>query len=314
VIEGYDVAIEMTADTLMAGGTPGFPATVNVGQSDVLAMTGTLRHPGGMGVARVDLAGFSVRFQDAQRSPVVPGSVVGRVRVIVDAVEVADITGVPGTGDNVPIALAGIDLEAGESLDIELRVDFAAGAPQSFIELVIDPGAITAVDGNLGVPVTVAADAGASLPITSGLTQLLPPATELQAALTDDMPAVLTGGATDLRVCAVELANTAAAGSGNIRVDHFVLSASTGSGEPAAIGRAVARVHLYAGGAPLASSAPLGADSTTAWMDINPPLELEPGQPIELEVRLDLQSDPGVNSLRVGIDEAGVGVVQLPPE
>lgn len=310
VLEGNDVAVEITADTLMAGGVPGFPPTINVGQSDVTAITATLRHPGAAGVARVLVDGVTLRFQNAQREPVVPGSVVGRVRLLVNTAEVADVTSVPNSGNSVPIVFPGVELDPGETADVTVVVDFAASAPQSFVEIVIDAANISVVDGNLGSAVTVAAETGASMPLTSGLTQLLPPATELEVSLVDDMPAVLTAGSLDLRVCRLTLANTAAAGSGRIDVDHLILRAANADLAPIAIGRALASVQLYSAGVPLAASATLNEDSVTAWIAIAPALQLEPGQPLELDVRVDVSASPDVASLRVGIDEDGVGVVQ----
>jgi hypothetical protein len=309
-VAGGNVVIEAPADTLLAYGTAGFPAAVTVGETNVLALTAFLRHGGIPGVGRIRVDEFTVTCQNEMRQPLVPATYISGLRVIRRGVEIANVSTIPASGDLVDVPLPGLLLEPGEIDTLEVRIDVSATAPESFIELLVRDTDVRAADANLSSGVVIAPDAGATPPITSGLTQLLPPATELVVGLDSDMPAALAPGTSELLAATLSITNTASAGSGAIRIEHLVLRAADNDLASRPIGQFVTKVMVYRGGGLIGESGTLTVDSTTAFIPFPAPISSEAQSTETLELRLDLNTGVRAGSYRVGLTDADLGIVQ----
>jgi len=188
-------------------------------------------------------------------------------------------------------------------------LDFLASAPSTTFELTVHGSGLPALDANTGEAAIVATEEGLEFPLPSGLTHIAAPSRTLEAGLVDRMPASLAADGSETKVAEVTLRNTAAAGSGPITVDRFVLEAADAARAAVAIGAGATRVRFYLGGALWAESGVLTSDSLSAFL-AGAPLSLDPGVPTTLEVRLVPRSGSTLASFRVGFAAADVGVVQ----
>ncbi len=193
---------------------------------------------------------------------------------------------------------------------VQLIVDFSPSAPASFLELAIGGSGVLAADANTGRPVRVDPEPGTELPVVSGLTRISSPARDLFVRLQNRMPAALAVDGRPVDVGLLTLRNGAGAGSGAIRVDRLRLRASDPEFRAIALGRAARSVAAYVNGALWATSDSLSADSTEATLAAAAPLDVEAGEVIPIELRLVPQPEPSAASFRLGLDAAGVGVVQ----
>lgn len=310
-IEGDSIVVESAADSLRARSTARFPQKLTIGSLDVPAMTAVLRHPDGAGAARIRTDTLRVQCRDQSRQPLDPADYLDRIRVRWNGAPLA-AQPVAASGGEIAVRLPGPTLEPGDSAVVEVWVDLSATAPEGSLELASFGADLRAVDANLGTPVTVTPEAGAELPLLSGLADLVPPSRDLEAGLTSAMPAALAADGDTIVAGVLRLANVASASSDSISVTHLVLVASDRTHAPLAIGRAASRLLAYAGGALWSQSAPLSPDSAQATLESGAPLAIAAGVtvPIELRAVLHAAGTPSPKSFRVGCDGSGIGVVQ----
>jgi hypothetical protein len=309
-VAGDTFIVEAPAESLMAASNAAFPQSLTVGEIDVIALAAVLRHPSPVGVASIRITDLTFQCQNETRNPLVPGAYIDRLRVMSGPITLADITNIPGSGNTIVAPFADVMLAPGDSLHLEVRVDISASAPQAFLELLVDGPDVHAEDANLSTSVIVSAETGSPIPMTSGLTQLLPPATELVVDLGSLMPAVLGAGSSDLPVAGVTLTNTAAPNSGPINLDHLVVRSTDQSLTPQAIGLVAERVKIYQGATLLGESGSLTGDSATAYVPFPALLSVQPQQPVELQIRVDLHASVNAQNFRVGIAAEDVGIIQ----
>jgi hypothetical protein len=160
----------------------------------------------------------------------------------------------------------------------------------------------------------VAFEAGAELPLLSGLADLVPPSRELEAGLQSTMPASLVADGDTIHAGVLRLENTAGESSDSISVAYLVLTASDRGLAALPIGRAAERILAYAGGVLWGESAALTPDSTQATLVPGAALAIPAGAAIAVEIHAVLRAAaagaPPPESFRVGCDGSGAGVVQ----
>jgi hypothetical protein len=307
-IVGAPIIVERSVASVRVRGVPLFPATLRVGDTDVAALEISLRHPDGAGSARVRVDSVAVTCSDELRRPLAPGTYLARLRVLVDGVERVVQNAFPSSGP-VSLPLGGIFLAPGDTTKVRVLVDIAATAPAGYLEITAPTAGLAAFDANSGARLTPLPEPAAVLPPVSGLARLEPPPRELVAGLESRMPAALAGDGTEVVAGILHLTNTAAAGSGNVRLDHLVLQAADRDQRPIAIGGVATHVAAYVGGVLWAESAALNSDSTTAWLPADSLLLVPPGGTVQVELRVTAAGAVD-RTLRLGVDEAGIGVVQ----
>jgi uncharacterized repeat protein (TIGR01451 family) len=306
-VQGPAIEIEAPAESLRVRGTPEFPPSFTVGEIGRRALVADVRHPGIAGVGRVHVRRITVNARDEARRTLSLDAYIDRLRLLRNGQEVAVVTQLPAQGD-LDVPITGLLLEAGEEASLVVEVDVEATAPTSFLEVLVP--AIDAIDANLGSAVVVTPESGAELPLTSGLTRLGSPATELVVGMESRMPATLVGDGREAPMARLELVNTAASGSGNIGVDHLVLRAADRDFGSILLGAAASRVRVYLDGDVWADSGAIVADSATVELRPAQILSIAPGGGVSLDVVAVLRH-PGVASgFRLGVDAADFGVVQ----
>jgi hypothetical protein len=309
-VAGPPVTVEDRADTVFVAGVPHLPPTVGVAARGVHAISVVLRHPGLPGTGRLKVEDITARCIDETGAPLVPATFIDRMDVLWNGTSAASVPDPPASGNAIHVPLPGLVLEPGDTARVTLVLDFEASAPPSTFALAINnAGALEVVDANLDLPATAVVEGGGEFPLLSGITRLVPPSRTLLVDLADAMPAVVAPDGLDQTAGTLTLTNSAAAGSGPIRVGSLVVRARD-AGQALAIGAAAGRVSLAVGGSPIGSSAALTADSTTAMIVLPSELSLEPGVPMPLELRFATRLNPAASTFALAIEAADIGVVQ----
>jgi hypothetical protein len=308
-VTGPVITVEARADTVFAAGIPHLPPTVGVAARGVHAISVVLRHPGQPGTGRLRVDAITARCIDETGAALTAATFVDRMEVLWNGATVATVPDPPASGNAIRAPLPGTLLAPGDTARVTLVLDFEASAPPSTFALAINANGLEVVDANLLQPARVVVENGGDFPLLSGITRLVPPSRTLLTDLEDAMPAVVAPDGLEQTAGTLVLTNSAAAGSGPVRVGSLVVRARDAS-QAIAIGAAVARVSLASGGTPIASSAALTADSTTATLTFPTELSLEPGQPARLELRFATRTNPAAPSFALALESADVGVVQ----
>ena len=308
VIQGPAITVEARAESVLARGAPLLPATVAAGSSGVNALTAVLSHPGGPGTARLRIDSLAVRCVDESRNPLVPATFVDVMRVLWNGAPVAALTSPPAQGNTMGIALPGLLIAPGDSAIVTLVLDFQASAPTSSFELMMNASGIVASDANTGAAALPVAQPGTEFPLVSGLTRLASPARNLAVGLADRMPPELAPDGRPLTVAQLTLLNLAPANSGTIAVDHLTLRAADRSLRAVPMAAGALQLALDQGVTPWAQAAAGSADSLVLIGAA--PLQLVPGVPLTLDLRLTTSLAPAVSSFRLGLGAGDVGVIQ----
>src|SRR5207245_609897 len=87
-MQGPPIRIEAVAESLRALGTPRFAQRTRIGDAGLTAMAATLRHPGATGTGRIRADTLVVLCRDDQHRDVVPSSVLSRLAIRWEGVEV----------------------------------------------------------------------------------------------------------------------------------------------------------------------------------------------------------------------------------
>jgi hypothetical protein len=305
-IAGPVVAIEQPTPALALGGSGQLPATISQGSRGLAAMTLVVAHPGAAGTAAARLDSLRLTCLDASRQPRSPEPVL-------------DGYAIHWNGEPVPapvvyedadlvVPLGGRLLHAGDQVELALELDIEADAPALTFEFVAADTAISAVDANLGTPVTVTAAAGTSLPISSGLARLVPAAEEVLASWTDRLPPLLPPDATPVEAARLVLRNPGPAGSAPAEFEGLTLHATDADGVAILAGAAVTDLEVRLDGEPLAAtSAAAGDSSLTLSLPAGP--FLEPGESVELQILITARDGAVRSGLRLGLGDGDIRCV-----
>lgn len=310
VLEGPPILIESPATSVMIKGAPAMPSFVTVGERHVPAITGEMRHPGGMGTARISPQAIVVECRDAERSFLAPARVLSSLELLSGDRAIATITDLSGSSGSVEIPIDGISLDPGDRWPFQIRVSINPSAPALLMELLITGSNIRVVDANSGSILETLPDEGADLPLFSGLTRLTPPARELLVGMNSLMPAALAADGRDCPVAALTLANPAAEGLGAISIGHLRIRAADTSGAPVHAGAAITHFFAFRDESPITQSAMLTPDSTTCDLVFAPPLKLEPGEGAAIEIRMRTRAGGTASRIRLGFEKGDIGIMQ----
>ncbi|HUK61858.1 MAG TPA: hypothetical protein VLV15_00955, partial [Dongiaceae bacterium] len=308
-LRGGPVTVEGPVDTMRVAGNPAMPAAVRIGDAGITAFTARFRHPGPPGSARIQVGRMDLQALDDLRRSLPPAAYLGRVRVMWNGTKVGDF--VPaGNGGVVSVPLTDALIDPADTVHVEVRFDVSATAPAGYLELVVPLGGLAAADANTGAPVTVAAEPGTALPLASGLGRLTSPARDLEAGLASRLPAALAADGRPVVAGTLTLRNSDSLAAGAIAVDHLVARAADRDFAVRPLGAIASQVQAWRNGVPWAASGTLTPDSVSATLVASQPLSLDPGIAASLEIRLVTRIAAPPTSVRIGFDQADIGVVQ----
>ncbi|HEV8479420.1 MAG TPA: hypothetical protein VGR66_01395 [Candidatus Eisenbacteria bacterium] len=307
-IRGGLIKVEAPAETLMLASTPSMPASVMIGQTDVMVMSARLRHPGGAEKARLRLDTWSFDCLDHLGRPLVPAAFLSRLRVRWNGSIAADLTDFPSTGNRVSVPLGGRMLEPGDTVRVDVSIDVDATAPAGFLQLVAP--SLEARDANSSVLASVLGEPGTVLPPVSGLAHLVAPARELAVGLVSAMPAALAPDGRAVKVATLTLRSADSESSGPIQLDHLLWRGRDRAMVATAVGTVASRIEAWHQGVLWAQSGVLTPDSVSAWLAAPASLSIDPGDTVALEIRLITRLGAAAASLALGVDGSGIGVIQ----
>jgi hypothetical protein len=309
-LEGSRVMIQAPADTVSIAGASLFPPTLPVGATRAGVLRAVLTHAGAppMGSIRCDSLAF--QCADASGAPLVPGAYLDRLRVLVGGTEAGLQTDVPASGGEIRVVLQGVVLTPGESTTLEVEADFEASSPTGFFEMKLGGSGIFAYDANLAARVTVAPSALAELPVSSGLTQLTAPPRELAVGFASAMPAVLVADGLGVPALSLTLHNTSAAPASAIRVASLRLSGADRSHARVPLGALLSRVEALRAEDLAGEANDLALDALVAEIEFLEPLEIAPGETLEISIRATPRVGLESGSLRLGLTADDIGIVQ----
>jgi hypothetical protein len=211
---------------------------------------------------------------------------------------------------SVAFAWTDVLLEPADSATVTVIVDVSPAAPAGSVELTLAAGDIRAVDANTDRAVRVGAAIGHTLPAASGLTRLQSPARSLGVGLESRIAATFAADGQSLPAALLTFTNQDAAGAGDIRIDHLTIRASDRLFSPLAVGAAASRLEAWVDGTRWGETATLTPDSTTVTIVAASPLAIPPQDTARVELRMVTRADAGPAGIRLGLEQAGVGVVQ----
>ena len=308
-VTGGIMTVQEMATDIMAGGEPAFPTDLVVGAAGIQAMGLTLRHPGGSSMGAIQVDSLIVQCRNENRELMSPTGLLDQLTVLWAAQEVGSLANPSGDGV-MAVPLIEIILQPGQTVDLVLQVDIEFSAPAASLELVVTATGVVASDINLGLLVTVQPEEGEEFPLTSGLTRLRVPADELLVAFQDKMPAVLAGDGQLVSVASVIMFNPSADEAAGINVEAITLVASDLNFASRPLGAAVEEIQVFCGQELWAPAVALAPTDTTVTIQPGSPDYLIQGQTLVLEVRITVRQDIQETSLRLGLDQSGVSVIQ----
>jgi uncharacterized repeat protein (TIGR01451 family) len=309
-ILGPPVALVKPADSVAVSAVRRLPPTLPVGTLNASAVGIVVRHPGGGSVGPVVVQSLTLECRDGSDSPLVPAAYLDQVRVLSGGAPVGLLTGMPTTGGSFTVDLSGPTIAPGEADTLEVRLDLEVTAPATLFRLAMPAAGLAVTDASLGLPVAVFADSLATLPLSSGVTQIVSPARQLVCGFEDRMPPVLAGGGAAVPFAALSFANPAAPTAGPILLDSLVVRAADGAGNALDLGAAAVRLEAWEGDTLRAASADLAAADPRGALRFSPSLVLPPGAFRLLEVRAVYRAGTAIASLRLGLEAQDVGPVQ----
>jgi hypothetical protein len=136
------------------------------------------------------------------------------------------------------------------------------------------------------------------------------PPRELQVSLESRLPTVLAADGNELPLGEITLLNTAVPGSESITVERLALMSADREYRQQPVGAAMTRLLTYLEGDLWADSGPLAPDHPVVEFVPGEPLLLNPGIPLDLELRAILRENPAVETFRIGLADSGVSVLQ----
>jgi hypothetical protein len=307
-LQGDACTVEADAETLVVAHTARMPANLVVGETGVVPLTLTLRHPGASGTARIRVDTLTVTLRDGQRRPLAASTYLDRVRVLRQGIEVAAVPTLPA-GSGVDVPLGGFLIEPGDTATLDLAIDVDASAPVGTLELLVAAAGIHARDANRGSPVLCVPEPGHDLPALSGVGRVVSPSRELVVGLASRMPAVLADDGRPIVAALLTLANRDPDGVGDIVLDHLRLRATDAELRARPLGAVAERVEVWWKGALWASTALLSPDSTTALALAGQTMAVPKDSVRTIEIRW-VPRRGATGRVRLGLDRDDVGVVQ----
>ncbi len=288
--------------------TANLAPAATLGDANVRVMELAITHPGGSTESAVRLNALTLELWDGTGVLLAPGAYLEGIRLFDETgqlnVEHRDLS-----GSVVPAAIQLPDplLAPETTVRWSVALDFEATAPLGTVQLALRDGGLSCTDAVTGEAVTARTGSGSSFPLTSGLTQLSAPPTQLGVHFKDVAPPVLVVDGTSVRVAELELVNAAPRESGAVLLDRLSIDVADLGQNPLAPAELVSEASVFVNGEHWATTDSLSSDASSVIFVGATPIVVPPGEPVSVDYRLRWRENdyPGVR-FRVESDDLGV--------
>ncbi len=304
--EGHALNILAPASSLAISGTGLFPDHVSQGTRDLSAMNMTINNPGEEGSSTAVCDTIILGFYNAARQPLAVESYLDRVRILSGPLEYGGVISPVAAEGLVAIPINGLDLYPGQSLDLQIKLDFKPSAPSGTMELVVAAGSIISRDSISGQALEILAADDARFPISSGVATIVIPSDELRVAATSLMPPLLIASDHSSQALSLALTNDAPPGSGGIEINSVMLGEPADKAADQTLGTMLSSLNLLLGETVVASTDIVDESATTVTLTPEPALIIEAGQEIELVIEFVLKESASEGHLSLVLSENGI--------
>ncbi len=303
---GPDLTVLGPAVSLTVSGTGAMPAQVSRGTRDLTALNLTLTNPGEPGTSFAAGDTIVLAFFNAARQPLDPAPYLDRLRILRGTDVMGLMIDPAAANGEIALSIAGGQLAPGQSADLQVNLDFKADSPVGTMEIVLGINGIRAIDSITGAPLLTLPAPGTSLPISSGVADLVVPADELMVNAASLMPPLLAPTGEAVAVFDLEFTNPAGAGSGGIELNALTLVQDPNKASGPDLGRLLAAAQLRLGDGIVASTTDLAASATSVTLVPGALLNVAAGETVKLVVEVILKDDAPTASLQLVLREDGI--------
>ncbi len=301
-----ELSIVGPASILQVAGISTLPQQVSIGTRDLDALTLTLSHPGEDNTAPISCDTLVVSFVDATRQPQNPAPFLDRIRVMQTDTVLGFAIDPNSENGRIVLPLTEVQLEPGQSLDLQVKLDVRSDSAEGHLELVCHEDGFIASDVYSGTSLIIEAASGGSLPLSSGLTQVVEVADELRVAANSLMPALLAPQEQGTSVLALSLYNPASEGGGGIQINSLTLGTAPNKADEPTLDEYLDTIVLRRGETDLASVSNLESGANTVVLEPVPNLIIDAGATLEMVVVIYLREDAPEGSLKLILEESGL--------
>lgn len=303
------VVLVRPADLAHLGGRALGPATLTGGAREQSVLEVTVRHPGLPETAPVAVDSLVLVCRNESGDPLTPASVLERITARVDGTVVGLVPATLRADGRLPIPLTGALCAPGARLVVDLAVDVRTDLLAERFSLSLDLPDVRVSDAHLGRDALVTADAGAVVPLSTGLREVRLAADELVVSVSDRMPAVVAALGEPVPALELSLTNTATFAAGELLLTELSFAARDAAGD-AAFGSLAGVFTARVGGELWGTSPePTRGDSLLVIAG-EAGLRIPPGVSVAIELRFEPMAAPAGSSLSVGFGLDGLSVRQ----
>jgi hypothetical protein len=271
------------------------PASASPGVLAVPVASLQLQDHDAAGSAALRLSELGLRVVDDAGSGLVPRTAVSAVRVLQGTTVVATAATIPDAGASITIPWpAPLDIHPGESLALTVEADLANPLVHDWVRFAFDPDAFRLIDGN--DPSRSVVPTG-TLPFATGLVHILAPPSQVALGVREDPPANVAQGTSDAAVLALQLRHPGNSNETAIAPSRLVVRLRSAAEAALPVASVATAARVVVANVTIEGSA--AGDSLEFDLSGLPPLA--PHATLNLELRLDVRSQPAVSDLRFGL-------------
>jgi uncharacterized repeat protein (TIGR01451 family) len=276
--------IQDVASSLLLSGSGLSPIRVTRGARNIDLVSVILSNPGSSDQASTRVDTLRLHMHDADGVELDPEALLSNINIRVEDLQyAAKIIGDKALGP-LTILLQDFNVEPGQTSELIVNADIDADLDLQSFEFLLDATDLAASDYNLGIPVSVMPLPGMPVSVTTGLTTLLDPASELRVSWQDRLPVTISGLTPAVPVVDLELLNTGDETDGDILLTSLGLCAADLTMRGIRMGSIASEIRLMAGETLVATTGDLVPQDSLAVLTPETPLILTPDLQQSLQV------------------------------
>ncbi len=269
------------------------PATISLGQTDVIPLNLTFTNNGSAQAAPVRLLALRVRVEDGSGLGIIPSDLLTAVAVSEGPTELLRKTALENTGAEVQLTLTSpVTVENTQDVTLSLRLDISttATAP-NFRVVILDSTWIAAEDALSGASVNARLQ-GAVYPVRSGLGRLVTEPTRLDVASVPAPPARVGRGQAGVPILTLRVENPGQTGiTSDVQVSSFeVFLTDTAGVVLPSLADHLGRIQVRTSIQTLADRIVYATDGSLLTLVLSPPLNVPANTPIDVFLIGDIAS------------------------